>query len=566
VVFSVRRNLPPFAESNQIRSAIKPELLQVIGPNPAAPGDTVVLAVRGVAGCDAFARFHGGASPASVPAGYRSNAETGVPVPALLPGQYTVDLRVGISETEPRSLRIISPVTGLEVVCDAAMLRVFPGTPPSTHCSAKPLPRGVRVPIEFQTFRWMSSDTGTAFVTEEAAAHGDGQATVHAEAPGTTAITATLTPLNVTSAPRMLTVTDDTEPTVAVAAAPSVDPGGSIAVAVTARDNVFVSRIVLRATGDAVVNGQQEFPCVQLEKICSAQFTVNVKERDFTRREIIVSADAFDGSGNLGRSEEVIVRVNGTTPGDTLCPQLMIQSPANGSTVNAGDIVTVVALARDNQPGDTGISRFRYSANGDALVAKVGPQDLIQPLLPEATLRFNFQVKSAAALASVTNRAITISVQAFDNAMPPLNCAAQIITVTAGAPPGTCGAFPQPGDLPRCNDPTSRAAIVLQPAQGYYDAPFTITLTITGPAAAQVVSGFARAPNSVFLARQPNGSFQGTERFAATQGSYPVVFLAYDERNNILCCGSTNLMSLGRCTRDSDCGTGQSCDFNGKCG
>lgn len=54
---------------------------------------------------------------------------------------------------------------------------------------------------------------------------------------------------------------------------------------------------------------------------------------------------------------------------DTTCPPLIIQPPAGGGTVNAGETVTVVAVATDNGPSDTGVTRFEYGATGEVLVA-----------------------------------------------------------------------------------------------------------------------------------------------------------------------------------------------------
>ncbi|MGH3053978.1 MAG: dickkopf-related protein, partial [Gaiellaceae bacterium] len=216
------------------------------------------------------------------------------------------------------------------------------------------------------------------------------------------------------------------------------------------------------------------------------------------------------------------------------------------------------------------------SATGAALVTNVALQDLpFSSPLPEATLRFNFQVKSAAALASVTDRTIIILVRALDNAMPPLDCTPHVISVTATTPGCSgartaegcmpCGRVPAPGEPTRCNDPGSSASIVVEPAQGFTGDETTVKVTITGPAAAQVAFGAVVGPlscgsSSGFLARQSDGSLQGTGNFPRTAGPVAVAFTATDDRGNALCCGSTTLTSRGPCQSDGDCGAGMTCN------
>ena len=218
-----------------------------------------------------------------------------------------------------------------------------------------------------------------------------------------------------------------------------------------------------------------------------------------------------------------------TTPSatDTQCPQITIQSPADGGTVNAGNTVQVVAQAADNGPNDTGVSGFHYSASGDALTANVS-QDLPLPQ-PQAapTLRFTFTVKEAADLVTVTDKTITITVSASDAATPPNTCS-QTITVTAI------------GTLDQCD-----GAISAEPSSGYDDDPVTITVAISGDAASLVTRVTTMNPGGEFpLQSQGNGVFQTTLYYHG-QGSFTLSFTAYDASGTALCSGSIGLTALG---------------------
>src|SRR5207302_897154 len=152
--------------------------------------------------------------------------------------------------------------------------------------------------------------------------NGIGQATVLAVAPGTTNITATMPMLKITSAARAITVKDETPPSVTLSAPNTGDPDTSVSVGVSASDNVFVSRLVLHATGDTGT-GDQEFPCQELEKTCANSFTVGLGSMGM----VTLVADAFDDAGNKAISNAVTVTIN-PPPADMKPPVVMITSPA----------------------------------------------------------------------------------------------------------------------------------------------------------------------------------------------------------------------------------------------
>lgn len=583
--------------SNQLPSRVLPEMLSVM-PEEGKPKDPVTLLTRGVGICPgAFARFENDPSGS----GRRGTVATvpltdigaqrlfQVHVPNLAPETYEVSVNVaGLSSTlarrpalPPFQFGILSAITGLKVTCSRTELALPPFGPSSTSCTAAPLPPGTAFPPpppndpNLGQVTWHSSNAETASVMPETTNYPDSTTSVTAQLPGTAMITASVNfaGSSFTSSPVSIAVEDKDAPKVELTtSSPSlVDPGESITVHVVARDNVAVSRVQLVATGEvAGVAPAAEVPCPLLENECAVDFTVQVATSGFKSTHISIVAEAFDSSGHQGSSlTRLQFTIRGDT-GDTHCPQLTIQSPAGGSTVNAGSTVLVTAQATDNQPGDTGIRKFTYSATGAALVANVGPQDLpsVQPLPPQSTLHFNFQVKSAADLASVTDRMIRISVQAFDAAMPARDCAPQVISVTAAAPPTQCEGDPKPPSVipPHCNDPTSGARIEVQPSQGFNGVPYTVTVTITGPEAAQVMNVTALVEDGsttyshVALRRQPDGSFRDTLASRYVSGTHPIAFVAYDAHFNPVCCGGgTNYTWLGQCTKHSDCGAGATC-------
>ena len=102
---------------------------------------------------------------------------------------------------------------------------------------------------------------------------------------------------------------------------------------------------------------------------------------------------------------------------------------------------------------------------------------------------------------------------------------------------------------------------MVQPSQGLFGIPYTVVVRITGPAASQVSEVDLMLPGLFeALPRQPDGSFQDRLAFAGVRGMTDVVsFAAYDERRNEICCGGTNVTSLGHCTNDGDCGAGGRC-------
>jgi len=324
-----------------------------------------------------------------------------------------------------------------------------------------------------------------------------------------------------------VTVVDRQPPDVSISstATSPVQPGASIPVTVTAKDNAKLGVVQLAITGDAVANGatQESAECLG-KKTCTVNFTVMLKERDFMQTTVTIKATAFDAALLSDGSNTLTF----TLAKDTSCPTLTIQQPASGGSVKAGDTTTVVAVASDDGPTDTGVKRFVYSASGAALTAPVA-QTLDLPMAQKSpTLRFNFTVKSAGELTDVEDKTIVISVEAVDDAMPPNTCGAQTVSV---------GVF---GELDRCN-----GGITTDNPAGFIDEPFTITVALAGEAADEITRVTSVNPGGTFdLVPQGGGEYTVTLFYQGT-GSFTLRFIAYDASGEERCAGSISLESLG---------------------
>jgi hypothetical protein len=424
-------------QSARIRDTFQPELLGM-SPNRANPGEGVMLTDRGWRPCPgSFARIEGRDLTALFP---ESRADipfcptcggSDFTVPYFLPGTYRVTLGSGyVLSLEQLLLTIRNAITGLQIRCGIVSLKIPPGDPSTTECRAVPIPEGLQLP-EGSRLSWTSSDRGTATVVPLS----EGRSVVTAKAPGETLISAVLldgdTVLASTPSPVKIDVKDN-DPPFDVNLTTELDglvvgPGADIPVTVTADDNFAISRIVLHAMGDAVLNPEQEDPCgLGLLMSCEVAFTVHLREAGFFDDTVTLVARAFDTSGNSTESNRLTFTI-----GDARCPVVTIESPVNGSFVEAGATVRVDAQAADTRGADTGVVRWRYSASGPALVRPVF-QELPLPMPQrEPSLSFTFEVKPEGELAGITDRVITITVEAIDadgNSCP------QSITVSVPAP------------------------------------------------------------------------------------------------------------------------------------
>ena len=511
-------------QSATIATHIQPILNGVL-PDVAEPADRFALEVRGVTPCEATAVFAG-------PVPLEDDAQTdgasvvSLPLPVLPPGDYTAQVKVdGISSTEQLAFEVGNPIKGLKVACTSTDLAVPPGTPSTASCSATIDPQGEVPPIGSK-WSWTSNGSSVSVQSVNAASTAAtavkiGSASVHAElAFGTTV-------LGKSSGDPTITVTDKTAPTISISstAMTTVNPGSSIDVMVSASDNVGLGTISLTATGDAVTNPMQDtLECIG-EKMCSPSFTVSLKDHDFMERTVTIQAEALDAGLNKGTSNQLSFMI----AQDTTCPVVLISSPSDGGTVNAGSTVEVDATATDDGPGDTGVKHFIYSATGDALVAPVS-QDLPFPMpLPAPDLHFNFTVKQATDLSGVMDKTITVSVEAVDDAGN--SCGPDVITVTAI------------GTLDHCG-----GGISAVPQSGCDDMPFTVTVVVSGANADKITRVTSTNPGCMGcdLQKQPDGSYQITLVYLG-QGSFTLNFTAFDADGNGLCSGSIGLTATGPC-------------------
>jgi hypothetical protein len=499
-------------------------------PDAVTPGEEFDLVVRGVAPCDSIVAYKGAVS--------LEDEETGIEqlplvtlvttaLPVFPPGNFTARIKVqDIASDEELPFQVGNPITGLTITCTAAELAVPPGSPSTATCTASIEPKGEVPPIS-STFVW-SSDSGSVSAMKGDAA----SATITAKKVGSANIHATLvfgTQTLAQSKPdAVITVVDKTGPTISISstAMATVMPGSSIDVMASASDNVGLGTISLTATGDAVTNPSQDtLECIG-SKTCSPSFTVTLKDTDFKQHTVSIQAEAVDAGLNRTKSNTLSFTISG----DTTCPVVTIQSPSDGATVNAGDSGQVSALITDNSQGDTGVKRVIVDISGDALVGAVHSDVTLPQALPQATRLVPFSVKQAADLVSILDKTISISVQAFDDAMPPNGCDAQTVTVTAVAM------------LEQCS-----GGISVDNASGCEDSPFTITVALSGAGGANVTRVTSINPGGQFDLTPQGGGIYTVTLFYHGQGGFTLTFYAFDAEGKGLCSNSIGLEATGPC-------------------
>ncbi len=142
-------------------------------------------------------------------------------------------------------------------------------------------------------------------------------------------------------------VYDVTAPVVTLnAPIPNSTVSGSVAVSISATDNVGVSKIEYYV--DGVLTGSASSS--------SANFSWNTTGH--ADGSATVQARAYDAAGNVGASATVVVTVKNAIIADTTAPTVQIVSPITGSTV--GKIVKVQVDAKDN----IGVTRIDLYIDG----------------------------------------------------------------------------------------------------------------------------------------------------------------------------------------------------------
>jgi hypothetical protein len=427
------------ADSNPAPTRIQPELLSV-DPTVALPSQNISVLTRGASLCGGTVRYKIGTFEVGSSTLPPLSTDTfPVAAPAARPGFVQVELQTGpLVAEETRTLEIKTAVTGLAVRCRPAEVELkLPRV--TVSCFASFLPEGVDVPSDL-TLDWGSTN-GDVLSFASALGPNLADSTFRAEGPGTARVIAQIsTPAGpIRGMSEDITVVDREAPFVGLVDAPQVpiEAGTSFTVTAFARDEGFVTRIVLRAMGDAAVEAEQEIPCIESD--CFEEFRVNLKESGFQQRTVTLVAEAFDGSGNSRMSNTVTVRVRDR---DTTPPVVQIQAPLDGGRVRAGDTVQVSARLTDNGPNDAGVAIVRVEVAGAAVAAGPTPADLeLEMPLGVATRIAPFTVKSAQELANIPDRRITITVTGADGSG---NMASATATVTVGLGPVINTVTPNP--------------------------------------------------------------------------------------------------------------------------
>jgi hypothetical protein len=523
--------------SNPVLQRVQPELLSV--PNNAQVGELIEVETRG-AGCEGPtfpAAFFDGVAPASSKYSFvnaREGRRSYTAVPFVLPGNYKVSLLSQGLRSEPaddRPMEVRNSLTGLTLTCPSTVVLPATGAPGAiSTCEVSTQPAFAPVPMP-STYQWSSSSASVARVQGSGS---DSKGLLTARNIGTTNISVTLEAIAgpfrtlASSSPVQVTVVDNSDPTISLSstATSPVQPGASIPVTITASDNSRLLTVSLTATGDAVASGgsQEILDCVG-QKTCTAMVTVGLKASDFSQPTVTITATARDAGANTAGSNTLTY----TIARDTSCPTVSIQQPAAGGTVNAGETVTVVAVASDSQPDDTGVKSFVYSASGAALAAPV-PEITLPLPMPQAapTLRFNFSVKQPDELTEDDDLTIAISVAALDAAMPPNNCGPQIISVSVIGVLDTCS-----------------GGITTDNPSGYIGEPFTVTVALTGAGADEITRVTSINPGGQFDLQSQGGGVYSVTLFYQGTGGFTLRFVAFDAGGEERCAGTIGLESLG---------------------
>lgn len=303
---------------------IKPRIVEV-NPDIVELTEDFTVNTRGVVGCRSrigFSRQPPGAPVAGewfVGAVKNHTEVVARAHSGLVPDRYDVFASiVGIisGDRDDASIRLLTDLDGLFIVCPTpdggGRLRVGQ----TTRCTAGPF--GGQLPSASTTDVSWALDGATdavAIVSTE----GD-QMTLRGERGGVVTVEATLRSdtgqlIATTAQAAVLEVADDA-PEIAVRspdrqAPQTVPPATVLQIIATATDDAGLDRLVLQATGDAVVaaDRMQEVPCIALLDECETTFAVELREDGFSSDEVRVTVTAVDTGGNESVSDELVFKV-----------------------------------------------------------------------------------------------------------------------------------------------------------------------------------------------------------------------------------------------------------------
>lgn len=170
---------------------------------------------------------------------------------------------------------------------------------------------------------------------------------------------------------------------------------GSITVSANATDNVGVANVEFYANGQLIGSDN------------SSPYSINWDTTMMADGTVLISAKAYDATGNQGVSNEISVTVNNAVVIDTIAPVAMINNPADGAVIS-GTIVPVSASASDN----IGVTLFELYIDGKKVSTST-----------TGTLNYNWNIKK------ISIGVHTLTVKAYDEAG---NIGTDTATVTKG--------------------------------------------------------------------------------------------------------------------------------------
>lgn len=211
------------------------------------------------------------------------------------------------------------------------------------------------------------------------------------EAPGTIQIAANAADAagnSKVSPVRILQIADTVPPAVDSLATSSgairVLQGQAVTVRATASDNVEVSGVEFRATGDGLDLGPNLVPAVPVGVGVTVDFSFTVPAAAANDSTIQVVGVAIDGVSN--RSSDTILTLD---VGDVEPPVASILAPQPGTTVDTGATLTLTVQAED----DVGVQEVRYVSSGVRSDLS-GTEVLPDPATP-VEVSFNIPVPAA---------------------------------------------------------------------------------------------------------------------------------------------------------------------------
>jgi len=303
---------------------VKPRIVEV-NPDIVELRENFTLNTRGVVGCTDTTRIWIDREPPGSdvqgrwPVGSVKN-ETEIVTrisSGIVPDLYEIYVRVGIFRSrDDKRIRLLTDLDGLFIVCQTPSGNNRLNVGQTTRCTANPLggmlPRPSTVVVSWTL-------EGATEAVEIVSTDG-AEATLRGERGGVVTVKATLR----SDTGQLIAETEQASVLTVVDAAPEIEirspnrqapqtvpPGTVLQIIATAEDDSALERLVLDASGDAVVaaDRMQQFACINVVDECQTTFAVALREEGFASDEVSVTVTAVDSGGNETASNQLVFKV-----------------------------------------------------------------------------------------------------------------------------------------------------------------------------------------------------------------------------------------------------------------